>query len=144
HEAIGRAVAGVRPAESGTITLAGKPAAIRTPADAIAQGIGFATGKRAEEALAGTMTVKENLFLNPLNFGEKSFRPRSRARERTAAFVASSDLDELVQIADRVLAFSRGRIVAELARSELSVEALTRAVGGIAAAESLGGGGVMQ
>ena len=38
-----------------------------------------------------------------------------------------------MQIADRVLAFSRGRIVAELPRNELSVEALTRAVGGIAA-----------
>ena len=43
----------------------------------------------------------------------------------TAAIVVSSDLDELVQICDRVLAFSRGRIVAELPRDELSVEALT-------------------
>jgi len=38
-----------------------------------------------------------------------------------------------VQIADRVLAFSRGHIVAELTREELSVEALTHAVGGLAA-----------
>jgi ABC-type sugar transport system ATPase subunit len=51
----------------------------------------------------------------------------------TAAIIVSSDLDELVQIADRVLAFSRGRIVEEIPRGELSVEALTRAVGGIAA-----------
>jgi ribose transport system ATP-binding protein len=206
HEAVGRAIAGVRRSDGGTIRMRGEPVAIRSPADAIALGIGFATGKRAEEALAGTMTVKENLFLNPLNFGQRMLRPRSRARERTAAgailrgfdvrppdperdiatlsggnqqkvvlarwagqhyrllvledptigvdfgakteiyrimqedaaagtaaIVVSSDLDELTQIADRVLAFSRGRIVAEILRGELSVAGLTRAVGGIAA-----------
>jgi ribose transport system ATP-binding protein len=58
HEAVGRAVAGVRLAETGTIAVRGKTAAIRSPAVAIALGIGFATGKRAEEALAATMTVK--------------------------------------------------------------------------------------
>ena len=206
HEAVGRAIAGVRPADAGTIEMGGEAVAIHSPADAIARGIGFATGKRAEEALAGTMTVKENLFLNPLNFGQRMLRLRSRARERaaaaailrgfdvrppdperdiatlsggnqqkvvlarwagqhyrllvledptigvdfgakteiyrimqedaaagTAAIVVSSDLDELAQIADRVLAFGRGRIVEEIPRSELSVEALTRAVGGIGA-----------
>jgi len=210
HEAVGRAVAGVRLAESGTIVVRGKPAVFRSPADAIVLGIGFATGKRAEEALAASLTVKENLFLNPINFGQRAFRIRSRARERaaagailrgfdvrppdperdiatlsggnqqkvvlarwagqhyrllvledptigvdfgakteiyrimqedaaagTAAIVVSSDLDELVQIADRVLAFSRGRIVEEIPRVALSVEALTRAVGGIAAPSRL-------
>lgn len=204
HESVGRAIAGVLAAASGSIQVAGKPATIRSPVEAIAHGIGFAAGKRAEEALAGTMTVKENLFLNPLNFGQRSFRLRRRSAERdeaatilrrfdvrppdpdreigtlsggnqqkvvlarwagrgyrlliledptigvdfgakseiyrmmqtdaargTATIVVSSDLDELAQISDRVLAFSRGRIVAELAREELSVEALTQAVGGI-------------
>ncbi len=207
HEVVGRALAGVTPREAGTIEIGGAPAEIRSPSDAIAHGLGFATGKRAEEALAATMSVKENLFLNPVNFGHRSFRLRSRAAEReaarailtkfdvrppeperdiatlsggnqqkvvlarwagqnyrlliledptigvdfgakseiyrimqedaaagTAAIIVSSDLDELVQIADRVLAFSRGRIVAELPREALSVEALTQAVGGLAAA----------
>jgi ribose transport system ATP-binding protein len=196
----------VLPREAGKIRIGGKEVAIKTPADAISAGLGFATGKRAEEALAPTMSVKENLFLNPLNFGQKSFRLRSRRRERdaarkilrrfdvrpadperdintlsggnqqkvvlarwagqryrvlvledptigvdvgakaqiyrmmaedaeagTAAVVVSSDLDELAQISDRVLAFSRGRIVAELRRGEITVEALTRAVGGVSA-----------
>ena len=52
----------------------------------------------------------------------------------TAMIVVSSDMEEMVQICDRVLAFSRGRIVAELSRGEITVEALTRAVGGIAEA----------
>jgi ribose transport system ATP-binding protein len=204
HEAVGRALAGVMPHEGGSIAISGQPARIGRPADAIALGLGFATGKRAEEALAPTMTVKENLFLNPLNFGHSLFGLSSRRRERdaaaeilrrfdvrppqperaintlsggnqqkvvlarwagrryrllvledptigvdvgakaqiyrmladdaangTAMVVVSSDLDELAQICDRVLAFSRGRIIAELSRAEITVEALTKAVGGI-------------
>jgi ABC-type sugar transport system ATPase subunit len=57
------------------------------------------------------------------------------ADQGTALVVVSSDIDELVQLCDRVLAFSRGRIVAELDRGDISVEALTRAVSGIAVAE---------
>ena len=187
HEVVGRTVAGVLPHDGGSIAIGGRARRIASPRDAIAAGLGFATGKRAEEAIAGTMSVKENLFLNPLNFGQKRWRLRSRRRERaeaavilrrfdvrppeperdigtlsggnqqkvvlarwagqryralvledptigvdvgakaqiyrmmaedaaagTAAIVVSSDLDELAQICDRVLAFSRGRIVAEL------------------------------
>jgi ribose transport system ATP-binding protein len=206
HEVVGRAIAGVLPCEDGTLAIEGREVAIRNMADAIRLGLGFATGKRAEEALASTMTVKENLFLNPLNFGQKNFRLRSRRKERdaaaailhrfdvrppeperdidtlsggnqqkvvlarwagrryrilvledptigvdvgakeqiyrmmaedaaagTSAVVVSSDLDELVLICDRVLAFGRGRIVADLTRADLTVEALTRAVGGVPA-----------
>jgi ribose transport system ATP-binding protein len=207
HEATGRGIAGVLPRTSGTLTVSGRAREMKTPAEAIAAGVAFVTGKRAEEALAGTMTVKENLYLNPQNFGASPLTYRSLATERkecaevlhrfdvrppepdrdistlsggnqqkvvlarwagrkyralvledptigvdvgakaqiyrmltedaaagTAIVVVSSDLDELAQICDRVLAFSRGRIVAELNRAEISVEALTRAVGGIAEA----------
>jgi ribose transport system ATP-binding protein len=206
QEAVGRMIGGVLPHDGGSIVIGGCERQIRAPADAIAAGLGFATGKRAEEALAGTMSVQENLFLNPLNFGQRSFQLRSRSGERaaaaaildrfdvrppeperdiatlsggnqqkvvlarwcgqryralvledptigvdvgakaqiyrmmaedaaagTAAIVVSSDLDELAQICSRVLAFGRGRIVAELARGEITVEALTLAVGGIPA-----------
>jgi ribose transport system ATP-binding protein len=206
HETVGRALAGVVRREAGSIAIDGKVARMASPSDAIAVGLGFATGKRAEEALASTMNVKENLFLNPVNFGQPAFRLRSRRKEEeaaavilrkfdvrppdparlintlsggnqqkvvlarwagqrykllvledptigvdvgakaeiyrmlmedaaqgTAAIVVSSDLDELVEICDRVLAFSRGRVVAELDRDHLSVETLTRAVGGVVA-----------
>jgi ribose transport system ATP-binding protein len=204
HESIGRAIAGILPRDAGSVLIGGEARTNRTPGEAIAAGLGFATGKRAEEAIAGTMTVRENLFLNPLNFGQKSFGLRSRRREReaaaeilrrfdvrppepdrdistlsggnqqkvvlarwagqryrvlvledptigvdvgakaqiyrmmaedagtgTAAIVVSSDLDELAQIADRVLAFSRGQVVAELTGKMITVETLTRAVGGV-------------
>jgi ribose transport system ATP-binding protein len=204
HEAVGRALAGVLPRTGGTLTLDGRIETLPTPAAAIAAGIGFATGKRAEEAIAPNMTVAENLYLNPRNFGAGAFSYRSNGEERhscvavlnhfdvrprdpdrdigtlsggnqqkvvlarwagrkyralvledptigvdvgakaqiyrtltedadsgTAIVVVSSDLDELAQVCDRVLAFHRGRIVAELDRTQLTVEALTRAVGGI-------------
>jgi ribose transport system ATP-binding protein len=54
------------------------------------------------------------------------------AANGTACIVISSDLDELTQICDRVLAFSAGRIVAELGRDELTVEALISEISGAA------------
>jgi ribose transport system ATP-binding protein len=206
HEAIGRALAGLLPRAGGTLAIEGRTAAMASPAAAIAMGIGFATGKRAEEAIAPNMTVAENLFLNPRNFGVGRFsfrrtnverrdcvaalrhfdvRPRDPdldigalsggnqqkvvlarwagrsyrvlvledptigvdvgakaqiyrtladdANAGTAIVVVSCDLDELAQICDRVLAFSRGRVAAELDRAQCTVEALTQAVGGIGA-----------
>jgi ribose transport system ATP-binding protein len=203
QETIGRVLAGVIPRGSGSVRLAGREIAPASTADAIAAGIAFATSKRVEEALATVMTVKENLFLNPENFGRGSLQWRRRSAEHaeaanilarfdvrpadpereittlsggnqqkvvlarwagrnykllvleeptmgvdvgakaeiyrmlaqdaeagTSCIVISTDLDELAHICDRVLAFSRGRIVAELDRATLSVEALTRAVAG--------------
>ena len=211
HEAVGRGIAGVLPWVGGSIEIAGRAHRLRSSAQAIALGIGFVSGKRAEEALAGTMNVRENLYLNPMNFGATALALRHNATERrecaevlrrfdvrppqpdrdistlsggnqqkvvlarwagrkyrvlvledptigvdvgakaqiyhmladdaasgTAIVVVSSDLDELAEICDRVLAFSRGQIVAELGRSEITVEALTKAVGGVAETPSVG------
>ena len=52
------------------------------------------------------------------------------AAERTPCLIISSDLDELVQVCNRVLAFSAGRIVAEVMRDEMTVETLTHAISG--------------
>jgi ribose transport system ATP-binding protein len=52
------------------------------------------------------------------------------AAKGTACIVVSSDLDELAQICDRVLAFNGGRIVAEFDRDELTVEALISEISG--------------
>jgi len=207
HEVVGRALAGILAPTAGGIRIGGHPVRFETPHAAIAGGVGFSSSKRIEESLAVSMTVRENLFLNPLNFGRHGFEPRGQAGEaadarailrpfdvrpdapeleitalsggnqqkvvlarligrdyrvlvleeptmgvdigakadiysilaRSAAdglvcLVISSDLNELAQICSRVLAFSRGQIVAELDRTELSVEALTHAIGGTAMA----------
>ena len=211
HEGTGRIIAGVYKPTAGRIILDGKPIAFGSTGDAIAAGIGFCTGRRAEEAVAPAMTVKENLFLNPLNFGARRLRPRSLRDESNAArgilarfavkpsdpdrdigtlsggnqqkvvlarwagqkyrvivledptigvdigakseiyrmmladcdagtsyIVVSSDIEELVNVCDRVLAFSRGQVTVELSGDGLTTAALTRAVSGaLEAPESL-------
>ncbi|MBN9548377.1 MAG: sugar ABC transporter ATP-binding protein [Alphaproteobacteria bacterium] len=205
HEAVGRALAGLYAADRGEVRVGGAAVRIRKPSDAIASGVGFASSKRAEEGLATTLNVRENLFLNPLNFSRRAFsfmtpsretreasallnrldvRPREPDRDvttlsggnqqkvvlarlagqdyrvlvleepttgvdvgakaeiyrilsegaakGTACLVISSDLDELVQICDRVLAFSAGRIVAEVGREDLSAETLINDISGAA------------
>ena len=85
HEEIGRALAGILPVTAGIVALDGKPLRLQAPGDAIARRIGFATGRRAEEGMAATLTVRENLFLNPLNFGRGIFGLRGPRRETTEA-----------------------------------------------------------
>ena len=203
HEGTGRMIAGVYQPTAGRMSLGGKPVSFAGTGDAIAAGIGFCTGRRAEEAVAPAMTVKENLFLNPLNFGARRFRPRSLREESgeaarvlarcavkpadperdigtlsggnqqkvvlarwagqkyrvivledptigvdigakseiyrmmladceagTSYIVVSSDIEELVNVCDRVLALSRGVVVAELSGDDLTTAALTHAVSG--------------
>jgi len=207
QEAIGRMIAGVEQPTGGSMTLDGHAVAPASTGEAIRAGIGFATGRRAEEAVAPAMSVKENLFLNPLNFGAKRLRLRNLKTEKreaakilsrfavkpsdpgrdigtlsggnqqkvvlarwagqkyrvivledptigvdigakaeiyrmmiadcdagTSYIVVSSDIEELVNVCDRVLAFSTGTIVAELAGERLTTEALTHAVSGAAQA----------
>lgn len=206
HEAVGRAISGIVPATSGTIRVSEADAKLQGPLDAIKVGIGFASSKRGEEGVAATMNVRENLFLNPYNFGRKAFSFLGRAAENanaaailnrldvrpqdperdvttlsggnqqkvvlarlagqdyrilvledptmgvdvgakaeiykiladgaasgTTCIVISSDLDELAQICDRVLAFSAGRIVAEIGRDDLTVESLISEISGATA-----------
>lgn len=66
HEDVGRAIAGISPFTSGTTTLAGIETPLRSVRAAIAAGVGFATSRREQEALAMTLTARENLFINPI------------------------------------------------------------------------------
>lgn len=65
HEEVGRAIAGITPFTAGTIGLAGIPSRLKSVRDAIAAGVGFATSRREQEALAMTLSARENLFINP-------------------------------------------------------------------------------
>jgi ribose transport system ATP-binding protein len=85
HESIGRAIAGVEQPSSGSIEVGAQQASYHDPRGAIAAGIGFTSGKRAEESLATNMSVRENLFLNPLNFGRRALTIASSSVERREA-----------------------------------------------------------
>jgi ribose transport system ATP-binding protein len=85
HHAIGRAVFGAMPPRRGRILLDGRAIAPATPAAAMAEGIGFVSSRRGEEALAAAMTVQENLYLNSRARGIDPWRPVWPRTERDAA-----------------------------------------------------------
>ncbi|TVR01088.1 MAG: sugar ABC transporter ATP-binding protein [Spirochaetaceae bacterium] len=58
-----RAVFGADQIQSGTIQIKGRPVLIRTPADAVAHGVGYLSEDRKRYGLALNLTVKENAVL---------------------------------------------------------------------------------
>ena len=64
REAIGQAIYGLLRRDSGSVSVAGKPALIRKPSDAIKHGIGFVTDDRKDAGIFALMTVKENITIN--------------------------------------------------------------------------------
>jgi ribose transport system ATP-binding protein len=65
QELVGRALIGATPVDAGEVTLQGRRPDLRSPAGAVASGIGFVPSDRIGESVAGTLTVRENMFLNP-------------------------------------------------------------------------------
>jgi ribose transport system ATP-binding protein len=55
---------------------------------------------------------------------------RALARGGVGVLVATSDYEEVVQVADRAAVMARGRVVAELAGDDITMERLTEEVGG--------------
>lgn len=65
HEVIGRVLFGDLEREAGRIRLGGREFEARSVTDAMRAGVGFLSSNRAEEALAETLTVRENVFPRP-------------------------------------------------------------------------------
>jgi ribose transport system ATP-binding protein len=65
QELVGRALIGAVPVDAGEITLQGRRPDLRSPATAVASGIGFVPSDRIGESVAPTLSVRENMFLNP-------------------------------------------------------------------------------
>ena len=81
HHAIGRALFGALPVRSGHVELDGVAIAPNTPAAGIAAGIGFVSSRRGEESVAAAMSVRENLYINPVAHGVGPLTPVSPSRE---------------------------------------------------------------
>jgi len=85
-----RAVFGADPLSSGTLVFAGRDRPPRTPAEAIAAGIGFLTEDRKAEGIVPHMSVRENLTLALLPALTKAGRiRRADERELVERFIAS-------------------------------------------------------
>jgi ABC-type sugar transport system ATPase subunit len=127
---LGKILAGLYQADSGQVQIAGKPAAFRSPRQALAAGVGIV---HQELAFCPNLSVAENLFLAaPPRRGPLLDRRamRTRAAEQLARVGADVDVDEklsalttgqeqLVQIA-AVLAGGARVIVMDEPTSSLS------------------------
>jgi ribose transport system ATP-binding protein len=91
QEAIGRALFGAQ--ESlGTVTLDGKQLDLSTPQAALNQGIGLVARDRTEESVALSLSVRENMFLNPLAIGRSLFSFLSPSVEAEQAAAIGRDV----------------------------------------------------
>jgi ABC-type sugar transport system ATPase subunit len=64
---VGRAIFGAEPADSGTMSLEGRPLAPRTPKDAMHSGVGYLTEDRKSQGLYLEFNIRDNLVSNHLH-----------------------------------------------------------------------------
>jgi ribose transport system ATP-binding protein len=200
QETIGRACFGLVPITAGRILLDGKVIEVESPGQAMSRGINLVCADRVGESIVPNLTVRENLFLNPLAAGLSLFSILAPHRESKASIelgrkvglhpndpalpiellsggnqqkvvigrwlhlaarvyvfedptagvdvgakaeiyrlfdvalqagaaivVISTDFEEVAKVCHRALVFDRGKVVAELASGDLSVENLLAA-----------------
>jgi ribose transport system ATP-binding protein len=84
HHALGRALFGALRVHAGSVNFKGHAIASANSGEAIRSGIGFVSSRRAEESLAGGLSVLENLYINSRARGISPFQPVGRAGELEA------------------------------------------------------------
>jgi ribose transport system ATP-binding protein len=92
HEEVGRAIAGIEPLSEGHLRVNGRLVVVNGVGQAIARGIGFATSRREQEALAMTLSARENFFMNPTIMKGASRAILSPRRERREAAQLATDV----------------------------------------------------
>lgn len=81
HELVSRILIGDEPKTLGEITIHGKPLNHSSPDKAIEGGLGVIGADRIAESIAPGLSVRENMFLNPLAIGRGLLSWRSPAVE---------------------------------------------------------------
>jgi ribose transport system ATP-binding protein len=84
HESVARALFGAE-ASKGSITLEGRLLDATSPQMTLAQGMGLITRDRTEESVAPALSIRENMFLNPLAIGRTLMSVLSPAAEAEQA-----------------------------------------------------------
>ena len=86
---VARAVFGADPVDSGEVRFEGKATVFKSPADAIAAGIGFCTEDRKAEGIIPQLSVRENLTLAALPvLAKRGVVDRDRQQEIVDRFIA--------------------------------------------------------
>ncbi len=91
QEAVGRALFGAQ-ASVGQVTLDGAALDLASPQSALAQGIGLVARDRTEESVALSLSVRENMFLNPLSIGRHLMSWLSPSQEAENAQAIGHDV----------------------------------------------------
>jgi ribose transport system ATP-binding protein len=81
HHTIGRTIFGQTPLAAGRLSLDDAPVQPKSPAEAMALGIGFVSSRRAEEGVAANLAVRENIYMNPAAEGKGVLEFIARASE---------------------------------------------------------------
>jgi ribose transport system ATP-binding protein len=108
HDVVGRAIFGDAPITAGRVSLMGKPLRVVVPQDAIEAGIGFVSSKRGEESLARALTVRENLYMNPVMTGTGVFSMLRPADEQARCMTALRRFSVRPPETERVIATLSG------------------------------------
>ena len=85
QERVGRALFGLAPVTGGRILLDGQPIAVSSAREAIALGINLVCADRVAESVVPGLSIRENLFLNPVAAGRRSVSYLQPAQESRAA-----------------------------------------------------------
>ena len=91
QEAVGRALFGAQDSV-GQVTLNGEALDLSSPQTALVQGIGLVARDRTEESVALSLSVRENMFLNPFSIGRSLMSLLSPAQEAEAARAIGEDV----------------------------------------------------
>ena len=91
QEAIGRCLFGAME-HTGKITLDGVELALETPRQALRCGIGLVARDRAEESVAPSLSIRENVFLNPWSVGRSILSALSPSAEAERALKIGADV----------------------------------------------------
>jgi ribose transport system ATP-binding protein len=91
QELLGRGLAGVEPLSVGACRVGGEPTPVDDVAARLRGTVGFASSRRETEGLAMTLTVRENMYLNPALVGNGPLTyVAPRAERRRAADLGST------------------------------------------------------
>jgi ribose transport system ATP-binding protein len=85
QEIVGRALFGVMPTTGGSILLDGATIAARSPREAMSHGVNLVCADRVGESIMPSLTVRENLLLNPVAAGLSVFSLLAPGRESRVA-----------------------------------------------------------
>jgi len=108
QEQLGRSLAGVEPILVDHFAVRGSPVGPRKASAVLAQLAGFASSRREQEGLAMTLSVRENMFMNPGARGQSPLRWTSHRTERKQADVLGASVQLQPNAPDNTVATLSG------------------------------------